>query len=851
MSDSTSKDNPDRETAADQPQAAKLKELAPLMQLLDQARDVVIAGNTSPLAKVQPPTKLGDFDLLSPIGRGGMGVVYEARQRSLDRIVALKVLPKSQVTLTNREDEVASPTDKNLIQRFHTEARAAARLHHANIVPVFGFGEADGHYFFVMQRIYGRNLDRWISDHVSPDAPDPISDDKIAESLSRFGFQAASGLAYAHAQGILHRDIKPANLLIDEDGMLQIADFGVARIEDAEAYTRTSDVIGTLRYMAPEQLGGEACAQSDVYSLGVTLYEIVTGKPAMDDQSVRQAVLLQKKPSGPIPLSQCKPSLPLDLRTIIEKAMQREQRYRYDNAQSLADDLQNYIEGRPIKARRLGVAEHTIRWVRRNQTVSVLATLLFLALGFTALVSILDQREIRKSFDRAEDAREATGRVALLADVAIESVFDRFSTTADATTIDYDAVDFSAPAVDLKTPELLLKLIQYYDGLTAESFDLIELRLSPAQVRMHLATIHGHLDNHQAAATALEDALSEIGSTDLLMRATILNRLGIAQQMLGENRRSKQSFRDAYQLLLETEVSQVESDPHQEDRRQFELARSELLLARKPRPGMGPHSLPPDDAFNDNPWKPFRASLRPNSPQGRIRPPRNEETEALLSLAIERLGALLKHNEDHVPTMLLLSCTLRNAMRDVLRARQSRHPIDRRLTELADWVQVRLQSKMDQSPQHEQDAIIAYEQVLLLTDFDVFRALPLNVLERALRDSEIALRQADRLVDNYPNVSAYEVLAIHTAFKLATLKTRHFAVNPNDSIDELREVRALIRRALRRQSRLLRRTDQPSAMHFGTRFLRCDWPTCKWQLVTNIRLSKITTKRCVPFRSRC
>ncbi|MCC9599409.1 serine/threonine protein kinase [Stieleria sp. JC731] len=823
MSDSTSGEKKNKETAADQPRAEKLKSLAPLMQLLDQARDVVVKGSHSPSEKIKPPESLGDFDLLSPIGRGGMGVVYEARQRSLDRIVALKILPKSQLPATDSEDAVASPTDRNLVQRFHTEARAAARLHHANIVPVFGFGEADGYFFFVMQRIYGQNLDRWIRDHVCEGAAERIDDDRLANTVARFGFQAALGLAYAHGQGVLHRDVKPANLLIDEDGTLQIADFGVARIEDAEALTRTSDVIGTLRYMSPEQIAGKAVAQSDVYSLGVTLYEIATGKPALNDLSVRQAILLQKKASGPVPLAQCKPSLPLDLRTIIEKAMQPEIRYRYEDAKSLADDLERFLNGFPIRARRLSLFERSARWVRRNQTVSVLATLLFFALGFTALVSILDQRAIRMSYDRVEKARQATSRIAMRADEAIDSVFQRFSVTADATTIDYDARDFSAPAVDLKTPELLRKLIDYYDSLSAESLDQITLKLSPAQVRMHLATIHRHLDNHQDAIVALEDALWEIDPLDRLMRARVYNQIGIAQAMLGSSRQAKQTFEKAYVLLKEMDAPK---ELHQQNLRQFELARCELLMARRLRPGMGPNSMPPVEAFRDNPWKRSRAMgpgigmpeiggdrLQGGNLSGRSSVngvgllQRDERDETLLTLSTERLGALLQQNQEHVPTMVLLSCTLRNSMRDVLRARQSEDPNDLWLVETAEWVRQRLQAKMDSGELHGQHAILAYEQVLLLSDFTVFRPMPRDLLRQGLQDCEVAMEQADKLVEDHPNVSAYEVLAIHTTYKCATLMTRMFAEENVPAVERLREIRGLLRRTFRRQSRLLQRTD--------------------------------------------
>lgn len=249
---------PDEETRrgdTDKDLQDRLRELAPLVNLLDQAREAVVRPSGGQLdgsgrnSYVQPPSQLDDFELLSPIGRGGMGVVYEARQLSLDRIVAIKVLPKTIVPEKRSDSGTDRESHRKLIQRFHTEARAAARLHHPNIVPVFGFGEAAGFYYFVMQRIYGQSLDRWIESHQTRDAVEsqdverredtdasqPPNDKQRFATVARFGLQAATGLAYAHQEGVLHRDIKPANLLIDEEGTLQIADFGVARIDDADS----------------------------------------------------------------------------------------------------------------------------------------------------------------------------------------------------------------------------------------------------------------------------------------------------------------------------------------------------------------------------------------------------------------------------------------------------------------------------------------------------------------------------------------------------------------------------------------------------------------------------------------
>ena len=329
------------------------------------------------------PTQLGEFRILREIGRGGMGIVYEAEQRPLGRRVALKVLPSS------------ASLDPRHRQRFQVEAQAAALLHHEHIVPVFGSGFDRGTHYYAMQLIEGRPLTRVVQElaskqtteyHAGPSGlaaeigPETASPTRTsgassrsraqARETARLGLQAAEALEHAHGIGVIHRDIKPSNLLIDGRGHLWITDFGLARLpQDDLDLTRTGDLVGTLRYMSPEQVRAErggVTAATDVYSLGATLYELLTLRPAFDAPD-RQSLLRRILEDEPVPPRRIDPTLPRDLETIILKAMEKEPSARYASAGALADDLRRFLEDQPIQARRPGLVDRTVKWSRRHR----------------------------------------------------------------------------------------------------------------------------------------------------------------------------------------------------------------------------------------------------------------------------------------------------------------------------------------------------------------------------------------------------------------------------------------------------------------------------------------------------
>jgi WD40 repeat protein/serine/threonine protein kinase len=420
--------------------ADRIRNVFRALALLEDARPGEATGSVAglpdgPAAPVLQ--RLGDYRIVREVGRGGMGVVYEAEQVSLGRHVALKVLPHKL-------------PDARARRRFEREAKAAAKLHHTNIVPVFGVGEHDGLPYYAMQFIQGLGLDGVIAelkrlqfagpapasphgdaaaadvarslltDHFAPaeGAPDvtvdhaqprdtdtapPRPSDTASlsgssaalpgagratywQSVARIGVQVADALEHAHKQGVLHRDVKPSNLLLDARGTVWVTDFGLAKAHDQPDLTHSGDVLGTLRYMPPEAFDGKADARGDVYSLGLTLYELLALRPAFDETD-RHQLIKQVTAAVPPRLGRLAPAVPRDLATVVEKAIDRDPARRYPTAGELAADLQRFLDDVPIRARRVGRVERLGRWCRRNPVVAGLtaAVVLLFAAGFVGV----------------------------------------------------------------------------------------------------------------------------------------------------------------------------------------------------------------------------------------------------------------------------------------------------------------------------------------------------------------------------------------------------------------------------------------------------------------------------------
>jgi serine/threonine protein kinase/Flp pilus assembly protein TadD len=517
--------------------AQPLREYLASLEFLHRAALNLHSSEPASKAGLEPEVvelgQLGDFRLLREIGRGGMGVVYEAEQVSLSRRVALKVLP------------FAAPLDSKQLQRFKNEAQAAAHLHHANIVPVFGVGCERGVHYYAMQFIEGLTLAavirelrenvefRRTNDEGMPNSRMPKDQrrnhDESKESdhlevsalartgirhstleiLSSFGMghssffrtaanlglQAAEALEHAHELGIVHRDIKPANLLVDERGNLWITDFGLAHCQSQIGLTLSGDLVGTLRYMSPEQALGKRGLvdhRADVYSLGVTLHELLTLEPAFSGID-REEVLRQIAFEEPRPPRQRNKAIPRELETIVLKAIEKTPDGRYATAKELADDLRRFLEDKPIRASRPTLAQRAAKWSRRHRSV-VWAGLLLLvtALIGSGVATLLIARQ--------RDAADANYQLAKEnLDTAYEILNDYVVTAENRLTRGKEL-----------TPEehrLLEKMLAFYGRIAQENSRDPSVRLKTAKAFRRIASVQEILGQAKQALAAYQQAL--------------------------------------------------------------------------------------------------------------------------------------------------------------------------------------------------------------------------------------------------------------------------------------------------------------------------------------------------------
>jgi serine/threonine protein kinase len=681
-----------------------------------------------------PLSQLGDFRIIREIGRGGMGVVYEAEQMSLGRRVAIKALP------------LLSTSQPELVKRFQREARTAARLHHTNIVPVFGVGEAEGFHYYVMQLIEGIGLDTFTGDNTdtksdsiasqlmteldglpdeseAQDLGDLVTDlapkdqtdseenedsiataqsipversepDEAASALKDLlhdnstslsipslrkiqvsnagsrsatgsasaespagidskstgkasgtpsqrpanetvvddtanhkltvelpqitdsqpddsgehdsptkspkgrtlsiaqivdaGIQAADGLHYAHAQGTLHRDIKPGNLMLDGNGVVWVTDFGLAKAMEGDDITQTENVVGTVRYMAPEQFRGNTDSRSDIYSLGITLYELVTCKRAWSATS--RSSLINEIMDGQLkPLHKVVPSIPRDLETVIQKATAQDVKHRYQTAGELAEDLRRFDSDRPILARRAGSFERIWRWARRNPVVASLSVATTLSLTMFAVAAAVGYTAEREQRERAEETSD-------LALEALDRIFEKFAPgDSIATSSPSLASDGSSSAehavLSPEAAQLLAGMLEFYERLASQSDDDPKLLLKCAQARQRVGDIYQRLGKYESAISSYRIAISDYENlaahapsnsfgNPSLIKAGLLNGIGSCELMLAQQDASQESHSEAMNLLN----SLSETDQQLPDVR-YERARTHSLLARRLRPG--------------------------------------------------------------------------------------------------------------------------------------------------------------------------------------------------------------------------------------------------------------------------
>jgi serine/threonine protein kinase len=474
---------------------------------------------------------LGDYRLLREVGRGGMGVVYEAEQISLKRRVALKVLP------------LAPALDARQLQRFKNEAQAAACLHHTNIVPVHAVGSERGLHYYAMQFIDGQTLAEVIAQlrcvagkrvsepedgSIPPPStagakaqePRPVSLEPLASAqtavveasgtlatvletggsvtqaaffrtVARLGLQAAEALEHAHQMGVVHRDIKPANLLVDVRGNLWVTDFGLAQLPTDARLTMTGDLLGTLRYMSPEQAlaqRGVVDHRTDVYSLGVTLYELLTLEPAFPG-SDRNALLHQIANDDPRAPRRVNKAIPADLETIVGKAVTKEPEGRYATAQDMADDLRRFLEDKPVRARRPSARQRLAKWARRHRAVvrAGVVVLILALVGMTSSFALIWKQT------RATDKALVHARaMQALAESAVEHMLTR---VAD------NWLEDEVRGQPLQQ-EFLNKALDYYKRIAAENAEDPGVREQTGRAYLRVGNLQQKLGQYTEAQEA-------------------------------------------------------------------------------------------------------------------------------------------------------------------------------------------------------------------------------------------------------------------------------------------------------------------------------------------------------------
>lgn len=488
--------------------AEQLEALLPAMQALAISGHWAGASDDDAAGPPRMPGELGDFRILREIGRGGMGIVYEAEQLSLGRRVALKILP------------FAAVLDPRHLQRFKNEALAAANLDHPNIVDVYGVGCDRGIHYFAMRFIAGATLaDLLAADAATVSAPDAetqrvpqalLNTLRTGVPLERFrrlaelGVQAAEALDHAHQMGIVHRDVKPSNLMVDHHDKLWVTDFGLAQVESAASLTEPGDLLGTLRYMSPEQVAGRPTMidhRTDIYSLGATLYELATGQPVVRAHERAQVLgeIVEQEPARPRSLN---PAIPTDLETILLKCLAKVPEERYNSAAELASDFRRFVAGQPVMAKKATLLSLAMRWVRRHRRFMLGLTLLtffsFVGLVVSNVLVSRERNEVIRQRDRFERLRrksETDLRDALSLLTVI--VGNRPKTESDAASIDR--------ARQAGQARLIVEYLQRF--LPAEPEDDDD-RLRAALTHVHMGRIYAAIGEQDQATRHYEQSVN-------------------------------------------------------------------------------------------------------------------------------------------------------------------------------------------------------------------------------------------------------------------------------------------------------------------------------------------------------
>lgn len=551
------------------------------------------------LQKVADLRQIDSYRILREIGRGGMGIVFAAEHEALGRRVAIKVLPVPVLDATN------------VVERFRREAQAAAKLHHTNIVGVFGVGQGEGYCYYVMDLVEGQSLSQVIAawqaqaDHLN------TVDYRWLASL---GANLADALSYAHACGILHRDIKPSNLLLDQQRILWITDFGLAKdLSSSSELTRIGDVVGTPQYLPPESLDGAYDQRSEVYGVGLILYELTTLKPAYPGGSPAELIRAIATRS-PDPVLKVNSSIPLDLATIIDKALSRDPNDRYQTAEDLKHDLTAFVEGRSISARRPRLLETAGRWAKRNPLAAGLAGVSIVLLGLVAVTASLGywtaSQALKKEAEIAQSLREqqqATESARIQAEQNLVKLEQQHQRAESNLSLSMEAFEEMFKAVVARgvpsglevdmdgyrelsgiettltkqDAEFLDRMVDFYEQFASLNSDNESLSLESAKAYRRLGNIYQLIGQMSPAVEAYEKSLellptSQSDSADaktlLLTRVKTRHELSNALRRKGAPVKAQQMLRDSINDLEDSPLYKNDAEVR------LELARSMSAL---------------------------------------------------------------------------------------------------------------------------------------------------------------------------------------------------------------------------------------------------------------------------------
>lgn len=586
---------------------AGIEDMLPTVLLLEMAREQNLSKRKDGrvLGDSDSFESLGDYQIVGELGRGGMGIVYEAYQPSLDRNVALKVLPRTSMSDDQRERLIA-------------EASTVARLHHSNIAPVFTVGEDKGVCFYAMEKLSGVSLDKFVrlESHLQDD--DQAGEDVQSSTLTidqavDIGLQVSDALHYAHQNGVIHRDVKPANLILGDDGRVWLTDFGLSTRVANPSLENSTSVSGTLRYVAPERFDGAADeVTSDVYSLGITLIELVTGRAAFSAH--RRSELLEQirtNQYGTVQSSQGKVSS--DLIKILEKAASLAPKARYQTAGELHDDLELLSLGKPVAANRIGPIRKGWRWCVRNKALALASSLAIAALLAVAIVSTISYFQTEQLLASANEQRANASNASKVAHQAIDEIFLQLHIGTGLTSIDSSEV---ALLENERSTHLLNQLTRFYQRLAANEVGNRATRLDTVEARRRVGQLHLRLGNYEEAILSFKAALSQLeqrianGQTEqdprsVAERARIVNETGLAKRISGDSQGAREEHQKALQMLRDWLATY--SVEKQNDMVEFEIARTQYFASHRTRPGMGPNSFPPPNAI-----RPDRDAQRPS-----------------------------------------------------------------------------------------------------------------------------------------------------------------------------------------------------------------------------------------------